>query len=261
MRTAIRSLLRRPAYTAASVALLALGIGASTALFGIVDAVLLRPLPYADPESVVVVFADGTARGQGAQLATTPGDLSDWQARSGSVFAALAALRNVSPRITSLDTPVVPLTHAVTANYFDLLGAAPIAGRTFRAGEDEPGRDSVAVLSYGLWQSKFGGDAAIVGRTIDLDARPYTVVGVMGRDFYSPNLFNVRPDLWIPHAFGAEREDRATRDVLAFGRLRPGVALAAARGVMRAVAADAAREHPQTGDRWSIALVPIREYV
>src|SRR5260221_1234478 len=137
-RLAIRSLCRRRAYAAVVVALLGLGIGGDTAIFGVVDAVLLRSLPYRNPESLVVVFADGPARGQGGRAATTPGGWFDWQAQSGDVFSGLAALRNVSPRITSLETPVVPLTHAVTANYFDVFGAAPLLGRAFRAGEDAP---------------------------------------------------------------------------------------------------------------------------
>ena len=261
VRIAVRSLLRRPTYAAMVVAILGLGIGANTAIFGLVDAVLLRSLPYADPGSLVVVFADGTARGQGSRLATTPGDFADWRAQAGGAFAALAAMRNVSPRITSLDSPVVPLTHAVTANYFDVLGARPLLGRAFLPGEDQPGRGDVVMLSYALWQAKFGGDRAIVGRTIDLDAKPYTVVGVMGSDFYSAHFFNVQPDLFVPAAFDAEREDRLTRDLLVYGRLKPGVTIEAAAGALRTVAARVAETHPDTDDRWSISLVPIREHL
>ena len=256
----LRSLLRRPAYAILVITILGLGVGANTAIFGVVDAVLLRPLPYSSPESLAVVFADGSARGQGSRVLTTAGDFADWRQRASAVFAGLAALRNVSPRITSLETPVVPLTHAVSANYFDVLGAQPRLGRGFLPGEDAPGRDAVVVLSYGLWQAKFGGDPSIVGRVIDLDAKPYTVVGVMGADFYSAHIFNVQPDLWIPTPFDLEREDRSRRDILVYGRLKPGVTLQAAEDAMRRVATDVARVHPDTNDRWSVALLPIRDH-
>jgi putative ABC transport system permease protein len=256
----VRSLSRRPAYAVLVITILGLGIGASTAIFGLVDAVLLRSLPYANPESLVVVFADGTARGQGARMPTTPGDFADWRERGGAAFSGLAAIRNFSPRITSLDTPVVPLTHAVSANYFDVLGVQPRLGRGFLPGEDSPGRDAVVVLSYGLWQAKFGGDPSIVGRTIDLDGKPYTVVGVMGPDFYSAHIFTVQPDLFVPAPFDQLRDDRSLRELLVYGRLKPTVTLRAAQGEMRAVAARIAQARPDTDDRWSIALVPIRDH-
>ena len=260
VRFALRSLRRRPAYAAVVVTILAMGIGGCAAIFSLVDAVLLRPLPYGNIESLVVVFADGSSRGQGARLSTTPGDLHDWRTASAEVFDGLAAIRNVSVRITSLETPVVPLTHAVSANYFDVLGARPFLGRAFTAGDDTPGRNDVVMLSYPLWRSRFGGDPAIVGRTVGLDGRPYTVVGVAGPDFYSAHIFNVQPDLWIPAAFESERADRLTRDVLVYGRLRPGVARTAAERAMRAIAQQMARDNPRTNDRWSVALVPIREH-
>ena len=251
---------RRPAYAALVVTILGLGIGANAAIFGVVDAVLLRPLPYASPDSLVVVFADGSARAQGSRALPTPGDFADWREDAAEAFTGLAALRNVSPRITSLDTPVVPLTHAVSANYFDVIGSHPRLGRGFLAGEDTPGRDAEVVLSYALWQAKFGGDGSIVGRTIDLDSRPYTVVGVMGPEFYSAHIFNVQPDLWIPTAFDLQRDDRSRRDILVYGRLRPGVGLPSAERVVRGVAARVAERHPDTNQGWSAALVPIRDH-
>lgn len=261
LRLAFRSLRYRPGYAAVVVGILALGIGACAAIFSLVDAVLLRPLPYDHTDSLVVVFADGSARGQGARLSSTPGDFHDWQAAGGDLFAGVAAIRNISPRITSLDTPVVPLTHAVTANYFDVLGTRAFLGRTFTQGDDEPGRGDVVMLSYALWRAKFGGDPSLVGRAIDLDGKPHTVVGVLGPDFYSAHIFNVQPDLWVPHAFEAERDDRVTRDVLVYGRLKPGVGLGTAEGAMRTIASRIERDHPRTNDRWSVSLVPIRDHV
>src|SRR5688572_18355224 len=125
VRFAIRSLLRRPAFTAMAAGILALGIGANTAIFSVVDAVLLRSLPYSDPGRLVAAFADGRARGQSSRLGVTAGDFLDWKEQA-RVFSGLVALRNESRRITSVDTPVVPLVHAVSADYFDVLGVRPL---------------------------------------------------------------------------------------------------------------------------------------
>jgi len=256
----IRSLNRRRAYTSMVVAILCLGIGSSTAIFSLVDAVLLKSLPFDRPDSIAVLFADGSARGQGNRMATTVGDFVDWRANASPAFTALAALRNESRRITSVDTPVVPLVHAVSANYFDVLGSRPLVGRTFREGEDTPGREGVVVVSYAIWQTVFGGDRSVVGRVIDLDGKPHTVIGIMPADFYTAHIFNVQPGLWVPAPFDAQRADRLTRDVLVYGRMADGVSLERAQAAMAAAATRISQAHPDTDDRWSIALVPVREH-
>ena len=129
---ALRHIRKSPMFAAMTIATLAVGIGANSAIFSVVNAVLLQSLPYSDVDSLVVVFADGTARGQSARLPSTAGDFLDWR-ESATMFSGLAAVRNESRRITSLDTPVVPLVHGVSANYFDVLGARPAFGRTFLA--------------------------------------------------------------------------------------------------------------------------------
>ena len=259
VRLAFRSLRRRPAFTALAVVTLALGIGATTAVFSIVDAVLLRSLPYRDAGNLVVVFADGGARGQGRRLATTAGDFLDWREQAAG-FSGLAAVRNESRRITGLDAPVVPLVHAVTANYFDVLGAQPLLGRVFAAGEDEPGRDDVVILSYGLWQSAFGGDAGIVGRRIALDGRQHAVIGIMRPEFYSAHLFATQPGLWVPTPIAALRGERATRDLLVYGRLAGGGSATSAEAALQAVALRLAELHPDTNDGWGVAVVGLRAH-
>lgn len=260
VRLAVRSLRRRPAFAAMAILILALGIGANSAIFSVVNAVLLHSLPYSDVDSLVVVFADGTARGQSARQPSTVGDFLDWR-ESARMFSGLTAVRNESRRITSVDTPLVPLVHAVAANYFDVLGARPALGRTFRADEETPGNGDVVILSHGLWQTVFGGDPALVGRTIDLDGKPHTVVGVMKPDFYSAHLFSTQPGLWIPAPFAARRADRSTRDVLVYGRVAGGRGLASAQAEMSAIAARLAKQFPATNDRWGAALVPLRDHV
>jgi putative ABC transport system permease protein len=258
LRVALRSLLKHRAFSGMAVLILALGIGANTAIFSVVNAVLIRSLPYGDPASLVTVFGDGVARGQGGRLPVTAGDFAWWQERTKS-FAGLAALHNESRRITSVETPVVPLVHAVTANYFDVLGSKPALGRGFLPGEDTPGRANVVVLGYGIWQTIYGADPSVVGRTIDLDGEPHTVVGVMGREFFSTHVFAVQPGLFVPKAYSLLRDEHATRDVLVYGRLAPGQTLGAAQAEMSSIAADLSREHPDTNDRWGAAVVPIRE--
>ena len=261
VRLALRSLLKRRAFSGMAVLILALGIGPNTAIFSVVNAVLLRALPYGESSSLVTLYADGTARSQGGRVGTTAGDFAWWKDRV-KAFSGMAALRNDSRRITSIETPLVPLVHEVTANYFDVLQAPPALGRGFLPGEDASGQAQVAVLGYGLWQSAFGGDPGVVGRKVDLDGVPHTVVGVMGRDFFSAHLFsNVQPGIFVPKAFGLLRDEHATRDVLVYGRLAPGETLQSAQAEMTAVAASLAQEHPQTNDRWSVAVVPIREVV
>ncbi|MEO8501113.1 MAG: ABC transporter permease [Vicinamibacteria bacterium] len=256
---AVRSLLKRPAFTGTAVLILALGIGPNTAIFSVVNAVLLRSLPYGDSASLAVLFADGTARNQGARAATTAGDFVWWKDQV-KAFSGMAALRNASRRITSMETPLVPLVHEVSANYFDVLKAPPALGRGFLPDEEQPGRDRVVVLGYAIWQTAFGADPAVIGRKIDLDGAPYTVVGVMGRDFYSAHLFsNVQPGLFVPKAFSLLRDDHSTRDVIVYGRLAAGRTLESAQAEMTAVAQSLAREHAQTNDRWGSSVVPIRE--
>ena len=259
VRFALRSLRRQPAFAAMAISILALGIGANTAVFSVVDAVLLRSLPYRDAGSLVVVLADGSARGQSNRLVTTAGDFLDWNEQA-EVFAGLAALRNESRRITTLESPVVPLVHAVTANYFEVLGAPPTIGRGFQTGEDEPGRGDVVILSYGLWQTVFGGDPGVVGHGIGLDGRIHTVVGVMAADFYSAHAISVQPGLWVPMPLRDLREERSTRDIQVYGRLAPGRSLAEAQAAMTALTARQAQQHPDTNDRWGAAVLPLREY-
>ena len=259
VRLALRSLLKHRAFSGMVVLILALGIGANTAIFSVVNAVLIRSLPYGDPASLVTVFGDGAARGQANRLPVTAGDFAWWRERT-RVFKDLAALHNESRRITSVETPVVPLVHAVTANYFDVLDSRPALGRGFLPGEDEPGRTNVVVLGYGIWQTIYGGDPSVVGRSIDLDGEPHTVVGVMGREFFSAHVFSsVQPGLFVPKAFSLLRDEHGTRDILVYGRLAPGQTLAAAQAEMTSITTDIARQHPETNDRWGAAVVPIRD--
>jgi len=178
LRFAFRQLLKNPGFTAVAVLTLALGIGANTAIFSVVNAVLLRPLPFAEPDRLVWMW--GNIRNGGNQASVSPLDFLDYREQNKS-FEQLAAMTS-GPGYRNLTGDGDPqrLEAAwVTGNYFQALGVEPALGRTFRLENEHPGRNEVVVLSHGLWQRQFGGDPSIVNRTIRLDGRNYEVLGVM----------------------------------------------------------------------------------
>ena len=191
LRQTARSLARSPGSSLAAVLALALGIGATTAIFSLVHGVLLDGVPYRAPDRLVRIFEvppGSTGRG----IPVSPGSYHAWS-QATDAFSGVALLRNESREFTARDEPLVPLTHVVTANYFHVLGVEPLLGRTFAPGEDASGRETVVILSHGLWRDAFGGDPAVVGRTVELDGREHTVVGVLRPDFYSDHNFATQP--------------------------------------------------------------------
>src|SRR5687767_5169450 len=168
----LRMLLREPGFTLLAVLALALGIGATTAVFTVVDSVLLRPLPYQDPARLVVTLRGPTANGP-----VPPADYFDYR-RDARSFERLGAAQAWAATLAGGERPERIAGLKVSADLFDLLGVPAIVGRTFARGEDEPGHDKIVVLGHGLWQRRFGGDRLIVGRTVQLDGQPYEVVGV-----------------------------------------------------------------------------------
>src|SRR6185369_1391043 len=177
----IRGLLKRPAFTVIAVLTLALGIGANTAIFSVVNAVLLRPLAVKDPDRIMTFWHSAPAKG------LTHLDLNDAQVAYTRTFQNLAAFETGSFSITGGGEPEVVPGGVVTFNYFDVLGREPLYGRTFTAQEDTPGNNHVALLSYALWQRRFGGNPNILGQSINLDSEPTTVVGIMPADFDFPD--------------------------------------------------------------------------
>ena len=153
------------------------------------------------------------------------------------------------------------MTHLVTPNFFDVLGVEPHLGRTFAQDEDKPGKNRVAVISYPLWQRVFGADPEAVGRKIQLDSEPYTLIGVLPRDFYSAHLFSTQPDLWVPLDLSPQSQDRRDRRLVVFGRLATGRTLGQAQASMSAIAATLAREHPETNRDWKIRVQTVHEDV
>lgn len=250
-RHAGRLLKRAPGFTLAAVATLALAIGATTALFSVVRGVLLRPLPYPEPERIVLVW-EVSPQGEGRNVVASANFL-DWRRRSSS-FAALGAFtRTVDRAWTGSREPLKVETAGITPSVLDVLRVPPMLGRAFREEDGLPNAPAVALLSHRFWVQRLGGDPSAVGRTLMLDDRPFIVVGVMPRgfDFPSPDA-DLLTNLWFSEGQQAERR---SHNFHVLGRLRDGVSAAAADAEMDAIAAALAIEHPQFLTGWSTNVV------
>ena len=262
LRYGLRMLRRTPGFTAAAVLTLALGIGANTAIFTVVDAVLLRPLPFADPDRLVTVGdrgADGTPMNVGFMT------VMDWKVRSRS-FEHLALMRSWLPTlVVNGEAERLPAVR-VSWNYFDMMGVRPALGRTFTADDDRPDHWRVLMLSDALWRRRFGADPAIVGRTVVMNDREYRVVGVMPPTFEpldAERFFTAGAELWAPVGYDKTTRDacRSCQHLRAFGRLKPGVTLADATAEMNVIRGQLRREFPKEYDDGTTAVVQLREAV
>jgi putative ABC transport system permease protein len=224
LRFSLRGLLKQPGFTGVALLTLALGIGANSAIFGIVNAVLLRPLPYQNPDRVVLLWSHWT---NWSRTWVSQGELVDYQEQARSL-EHVGAFSATSFNLTGGGDALRVRAAQVQPEIFAALGAQPIAGRVFTAEEDRPGHEHVVMLTEGLWRSQFGSDPAIVGRTIQLDAEPYTVVGVLPAALRLPLDFASRTftQIWVPLALGPnDPQQRGNHGLNALGRLRPGIAL------------------------------------
>jgi putative ABC transport system permease protein len=250
LRHGFRALTAEPSFTILAVATLALGIGAATAIFTVVDSVLLRPLQYKDPGRIVVAL-----HGPEGSSPVSPADFLDYRAQA-RCFEALSVAQAWGVTLGG-DRPERIAAMQVTADLFDLLGVAPILGRTFAEGEDHAGANQVAVLGYGLWQRHFAGDPSIVNRTVTIDGRPFLVVGVMPPTFRFAPFWQTRAELWAPISLDARRDDRDGRSLRLFGRLKDDVTVAQAQEEMSAIAARLERDYPATNTGVSIKVQPL----
>ncbi len=244
-RYGIRLMWRSPGFTAAAVITLALGIGANAAIFSIVNVLTLKPLPYQDPSRVAFVLGWDVEEAE-IRFNLRAADLIDLQQQATS-FEALSAYTYISANLTGGDIPDRVQAYRVTPNTFSLLGVAAAMGRTFGDTDAQGGRDAVAVISHGLWQRRFGGDAAIVGRTITVNGEPREVIGVMPPRFEYP-VFNFKGDLWIPWLMNdaVRGGEGATAGATVVGRLRAGVEYAQAQSEADVLMAALASQHPDT---------------
>jgi putative ABC transport system permease protein len=256
VRYGLRMLRKNPAFTLVAMITLALGVGANTAIFSVADAFLLRPVTFPDTDRLVMVME--LSPGQTSDWnKVAPGNLEDWKQQSHS-FEALAAGRWSSFNLTGSGDPQRVQGFEVTADFLDTLRVKPALGRSFLQGEDTPGRDQEVVLGNGLWERQFGSDPHIVGKTIKLNDRPLTVVGVMPKGFSFP----LSAELWVPMALTAqEQSSRGSHSLFVATRLSPGTSLHQAQAEMNAIAGRLENAYPKTNQGWHARVIPVAEFV
>jgi putative ABC transport system permease protein len=256
IRYAFRTLGKSPGFTAIVVLTLALGIGANTAIFSLVNAVLLAPLPYKQPDKLVMVWSTNVAKGYKI-FPVSGGQYAEWKS-GNSVFESMAASSDDLYTLTGAGEPQVVIGYQFSADYFRLLGTRPALGRTFLDEEDRPGGPDVVVLSDAIWRRTFAADPAIVGKSITLTGKPFMVVGVMPPSFKYPSLVELWTPLALPSSFLSNYDSTALR---VMARLKPGVTLKQAQTQIDSIEQRIAREHPQTDSGNSVTLVPLREQI
>ena len=246
----------QPGFHAVRGATLALGIGANTAIFSVADAFIFKPVPFPDANRLVMLHE--RAPGNTTLAAeVSPADFLDIRSQATS-YEQVAAYNQVDFNLSGTGDPEPVFSSVVTANFFDTLGMKPLLGRTFAAGEDQPGKDQVAVLSYGLWQRRFGADPGIVGREIKLNGSVYSVIGVMGKDFRFP----VAAGLWAPLSFTPQ--DRVARDnhyLRVVARMKSGVSESQALAELQNIAGLLAQKYPRTNQGWGVLVQPLRRFI
>jgi putative ABC transport system permease protein len=254
LRFSFRSLLKRPTLTIIAIITLAIGIGANSAIFSVVNALLIKPLPFPELERIVAIWETQPSRGVVRNEASMANYL-EWRAQN-QTFEQMGLYRWWSASLTGQDTPERIQGFLVTGNFLDVLGVKPALGRGFAADEDQPGKDSVAILDHGLWQRRFGGDPGIVNKTITLNGVTRTVIGVMPKGFNYPSGAEVLAPLAITPELARSRHMHAFYVV---GRLKPDVSVARAQTDLAAIASRLEKEYAESNTGWSIVVYPIVE--
>jgi predicted permease len=249
--------LKKPGFTSVAILTLALGIGANTAIFSVVHAVLLEPLPYRDSDRLVHIWhvpPQSSFPGM-TRFAVSAANFLDWQ-KQNHVFSEMALASGAAYEMTGKGKPETIVASTVTHNFFSVLGVEPIAGRVFVPEEDQPGRNNQIILSYKLWQSRFGSDRNLVGRTITLDGAPYIVVGVMGPKMNKPDFAQA----WVPLGLTAgEAAVRGEHHYFSIARLKPGITIGLAQAEMNAISLRLEQAYPADDKGWGAAVVSMRD--
>jgi putative ABC transport system permease protein len=256
LRYALRTMRRSPGFATVAVVTLALGIGANTAVFSLVSAVLLRPLPFPEPDRLMLVWDDMRARGGPAEVEPSPADYASWKARTRS-FNDLAALSPQTYNLTGSGEPQKLSGIRTTANLFSVLGMQPLLGRTLTAADDLPGSAPAVVLSEGLWRARFGADTNVVGRAIILNGLPHAVVGIVAPDFQFPDK---NAALWVAARLTpAELAVNSSYFLYVVARLKPDVSQAAAQSELAAIARQLAVDEPRSDGGVGISVIALHE--
>ena len=253
LRYGLRMLIKKPGFTAIAVITLALGIGATTAIFSVVNGVLLRPLDYHDPQDIVTLLNEG--RGP-----LSPANFLDFKSESQS-FEQMSAAEAWGGAITSNDMPEEIGGLRMGDGLFDLLGVQPLVGRTLQSDDFKPGNDHVLVLSHKLWQRTFGGDPNLVGQSVTLSGERYTVVGVMPPHFHFPPFWSTRAEMWAPLDLSSRATSRGGNSLRVFARLKPGVTMAQAQSETDAINSRLAQSFPDENAGMNVRVDPLNEKV
>ncbi len=251
-RYALRMLRKSPGFTTVAVLTLALGIGANTGIFSIVEAVLLRPLPFHDPDRVVRILE---AVKDLPYTSISGEDYFDWESQNRTLQGSSIATFTQNYNASGAGAPEAVAVVRTEANFFSVLGADPLLGRAFASGEDQVGKDHVAVLSYGFWRRHFAGSADALGKTVELNYQPYTVVGVMPRWFNYPESI----DVWIPLDHTVQGTSaRGNYSYMAIGRLKQGITIQQAQSDLSAIAAHQSQLYPDTNKDRNVSVIPLK---
>ena len=257
-RHALRMLLRNPGFTVVAVLTLALGIGANTAIFSVINSVLLHPLPYHDPDNLVMVW-ESNSQHRNPHNTVSPPNFLDWQSRN-TVFSSMAFVFDERDNLTGNGEPQEVVVQDVSASFFSLLGVDPIIGPGFTPENGQPGHANVVILSYGLWKERFAGDPAVVGKSILLNGHPETVVGVAPQNFNwfikDGSLTGAKPQMWSPFVFPQSFHDHKQigRFMTVVARLHPGATHSQAKTQMK-------QEYSDFNGHWGVNVVPLRQQI
>jgi putative ABC transport system permease protein len=250
-----RMLLKQPGFTLIATVTLALGIGANASIFSVVNAVLLRPLPFKDPDRLVMIRE--TKLPQFPEFSVSPGNFLDWK-KQNSVFERLVAIQGASFNLIGTGDPERLFGMSVTDGFMAMLGAQPQLGRDFLPEEDQPGRNTVVILSHGLWQRRFGADPKILNQSLTLSGQNYTVIGVMPATF---RYGGRETEFWTPMGFTAQQaQNHGGHYLSAVGQLKPGVTIEQARTEMGVIAGRLAAQYPDANTGWNVKLMPLLEF-
>src|SRR5499427_9014554 len=256
VRYALRNLRKRPVFSLIVVFTLALGIGANTAIFSVVDAVLLAPLPYGDPARLVVLWAKNEKQNVTQQPVSYPNIVDLKQAND--VFEHLSAVRGELFSLTDRDEPERVTGVRVSTNILTLLGITPVLGRNFVPEEEQPAKAAVALVSHGLWQRRYSGDPRLIGQAIIIDGKSYTVIGILPEWLKQPGitLGNLSgPDVWIPVLPAASEQNRNFANMRMLARLKPGVTLARAQAGLHTLGARLEKQYPDSNTNLRFGVV------
>ncbi len=265
LRYALRMLRNNPGFAAVAILTLALGIGANTAIFSVIDSVLLRSLPYQDPAGLVMVW-ENNSQHPNPHNTVSPPDFLDWQSRN-SAFAEMAAIFDQHANLTGNGLPQEVVLQDVSANFFPVLGVNPILGPGFTSENGRAGHDKVVIISYGFWKERFGSDTEIIGKTLVLNGHPLAVVGVAPQNFTwfikDGSFTGAKPEMWSPFVFPASFSNRKDigRFLSVVARLKPGVTVAQAQSQMNGIAARIAEEYPDFNGYWGANVVPVHDQI